>query len=110
MHVEKLILKEKPKIVETRQFKTFNTARFQQDIDQALNSILFYDCNNANIAWYVWKETFLAVADTHVPVLKRKVKSEHNPWIKTMIHDRDFLKKKAVKHSSQRYHELYRNC
>ena len=30
--------------------------------------------------------------------------------IKTMIHHRDFLKKKAVKHSSQRYHELYKNC
>ena len=108
------VLKEKPKIVETRQFKNFNTARFQQDLDQALNSILFYDYNNANIAWHVWKETFLAVADTHAPVLKRKVKSEHNPWmtnqIKTMIHHRDFLKKKAVKHSSQRYHELYKNC
>ena len=30
--------------------------------------------------------------------------------IKTMIHHRDFLKKKAVKHSLQRYHELYKNC
>ena len=108
------VLKGKRKIVEIRQFKNFNTDRFQQDLDQALNSILFYDYNNANIAWHVWKETFLAVADTHAPVLKRKVKSEHNPWmtnwIKTIIHHRDFLKKKAVKHSSQRYHELYKNC
>ena len=28
------VLKEKPKIVETRQSKNFNTARFQQDLDQ----------------------------------------------------------------------------
>ena len=62
----------------------------------------------------MWKETFLAVADIHAPVLKRKVKCEHNPWmtnqIKTMIHHRGFLMKKAVKHSSQRYHEFYKNC
>ena len=39
------VLREKPKIVETRQFKNFHTARFQKDLDQAPNSILFNHYN-----------------------------------------------------------------
>ena len=108
------IPKAKPKVVETRQFKHFNITNFQQDLNQALNSILFYNCTDANTAWYTWKEIFLEIADIHAPVLKRKVKSEYNPWmtneIKNMSYHRDFLKRKAIKHNSTRYHELYKNC
>ena len=56
----------------------------------------------------------MEIADIHAPVLKRKVKSEYNPWmtneIKNMSYHRDFLKRKAIKHNSTRYHELYKNC
>ncbi len=108
------IPKAKPKVVETRQFKHFNITNFQQDLNQALNSTLFYNCTDANTAWYAWKEIFLEIADILAPVLKRKVKSEYNPWmtneIKSMSHHRDFLKRKAIKHNSTRYHELYKNC
>ena len=108
------IPKAKPKVVETRQFKHFNITNFQQDLNQALNSTLFYNCTDANTACYTWKEIFLEIADIHAPVLKRKVKSEYNPWmtneIKNMSYHRDFLKRKAIKHNSTRYHELYKNC
>ncbi len=108
------IPKAKPKVVETRQFKHFNITNFQQDLNQALNSTLFYNRTDANTAWYAWKEIFLEIADILAPVLKRKVKSEYNPWmtneIKSMSHHRDFLKRKAIKHNSTRYHELYKNC
>jgi hypothetical protein len=41
------------------------------------------------------------IADLHPPVIKRKIRSEYNPWmtneINTMSYHRDSLKKKAVK-------------
>ncbi len=76
------IPKAKPKVVETRQFTITN---FQQHLNQALNSTLFYNCTDANTAWYTWKEIFLEIADIHAPVLKKKVKSEYNPWMTNEI-------------------------
>jgi hypothetical protein len=50
----------------------------------------------------------------HVPQITRKVKNEHTPWItpriKDRIHDRDFLKKQAVKSGSKFTHEAYKKA
>ncbi len=67
--------KSKPKIVETRQFKFFDSDYFQQDLSHAFNSTQLYNCTDANAAWHIWKETFLEVADHHAPLKRRKVKS-----------------------------------
>ena len=108
------IPREKPKIVETRQFKNFNTGNFQQDLRQAFGSEHLYNCTHPDAAWHTWKMLFLGVADHHAPLKTRKVKSEYNPWmtnkIKSLSYHRDFLKKKAIKHNSTRYHELYKDC
>ena len=108
------IPREKPKIVETRQFKNFNTGNFQQDLRQAFGSVHLYNCTDPDAAWHTWKMLFLGVADHHSPLKTRKVKSEYNPWmtneIKSLSYHRDFLKKKAIKHNSTRYHELYKDC
>ena len=72
------ISKEKPKIVETRQFKNFNTSNFQQDLRWVLGSVHMFNCTEPNTAWHVWKMAFLEVADRHAPLKTRKVKSEYN--------------------------------
>ncbi len=106
--------KSKPKIVETRQFKFFDNDYFQQDLSHAFNSTQLYNCTDANAAWHIWKETFLEVADHHAPLKRRKVKSEYKSWmtseIRSLSHHRDYLKKKAIRHNSPRYHELYKDC
>ncbi len=65
-------------------------------------------------AWHIWKETFLEVADHHAPLKRRKVKSEYKSWmtseIRSLSHHRDYLKRKAIRHNSPRYHELYKDC
>ena len=108
------IPREKPKIVEIRQFKNFNTGNFQQDLRQAFGSVHLYNCTDPDAAWHTWKMLFLGVADHHAPLKTRKVKSEYNSWmtneIKSLSYHRDFLKKKAIKHNSTRYHELYKDC
>ncbi|CAB4008241.1 Hypothetical predicted protein [Paramuricea clavata] len=67
-----------------------------------------------NVVWNDWKERFLAVADMHAPQITRKVKNEHIPWItpriKDRIHNRDFLKKQAVKYGSKCAHEAYKKA
>ncbi len=50
------ILKEGPKLVETRQFKHFNALRFQNDLSKAFSA--FSNFNDANKAWETWKEFF----------------------------------------------------
>ena len=76
---------KKPKIVETRQFKNFNTGNFQQDLRQAFGSVHLYNCTDPDGAWHTWKMLFLGVADHHAPLKIRKVKSEYNPWMTNEI-------------------------
>jgi integrase len=105
--------RQKPKIVETRQFKNFNTVQFQNDLEQVLRGFTYnYD---PSIAWNKWKSIFLrVVVDIHAPCCIRKVKSEGTLWlnenIKKLRHHRDFLKKKAMQLNSPAYHEAYKRC
>ncbi len=54
-----------------------------------------------NVSWEIWKTRLLNVADSHVPPIMKKVRSQHAPWItqniRQVMRQRDFLKKKAIK-------------
>ena len=47
-------------------------------------------------AWEVWKQSFLAVANLHAPVKKRRVRNSKAPWltpeIKQLMWERDKIK------------------
>ena len=106
--------REKPKIVETRQFKHFNSRAFENDLNQAFAGNDDYHFDDPNEIWNVWKTIFLSLANKHAPLRQRKVRSTYNPWITTEIkylsHRRDFLKKKAVTHNSIYYFNEYKQC
>ena len=106
--------REKPKIVETRQFKHFNSRAFENDLNQAFAGNDVYHLDDSNEIWNVWKTIFLSLANKHAPLRQRKVRSTYNPWITTEIkylsHRRDFLKKKAVTHNSIYYFNEYKQC
>ena len=109
------ILRAEPKVVETRQFKNFNSSAFQNDLEMAFQR--YYNINNytnPNHVWETWKTIFLDVADLHAPLRIRKVKSEYCPWmtnvIKKLAQHKFYLKKKAVKFNSSNYHEAYKRC
>ena len=65
-----------------------------------------------NIMWEKWKTIFLSIADFHAPQITNKVRSEYAPWItnniRQVIHQTDFLKKKAVKAGSKQCHDAYK--
>ena len=106
------IPKQPPKIVETRQFKNFNTTAFQHDLQETFKTYSF--TAEPNTAWNEWKTIFLDVANTHAPIKTRRVKSAHAPWltdqIKSLSYQRDDLKKKAVRLNSEYYHKAYKKC
>ena len=51
-------------------------------------------------AWEVWKQSFLAVANLHAPVKKRRVRNSKAPWltpeIKRLMWERDKIKRIAT--------------
>ena len=106
------IPKGNPKLIETRQFRHFNSTEFQSNLREAFCNFNHY--TDPNSAWLRWKEIFLQIADKHAPLRLRKVKSEYTPWltneIKSMSYHRDYLKKKAVSFNSPVYHNAYKKC
>jgi hypothetical protein len=107
------IPRAEPKIVETRQFKYFNSSAFQYDLKMAFQRHYnLYNYADPNHAWVIWKTIFLDIANMHAPLRIRKVKSEHCPWmtneIKNLAHHKFYLKQKAVKFNSSNYHEAYK--
>jgi hypothetical protein len=81
------ILRAEPKIVETREFKYFNSSTFQYDLKMSFQRHYNLEDNYAdpNHAWEVWKTIFLGIANMHAPLWIRKVKSEHCPWMTNEI-------------------------
>jgi hypothetical protein len=54
----------------------------------------------------------LPTADKHVPLITRKVRSQHTPWltseIKKLMNHRDYLKHKATRTKSLYFFEAYK--
>lgn len=102
-------LKADPKIIESRQFKTFDCDAFIEDIKETpfhFASLL----DDPNEMWDVWKSLFLEVINKHAPMRKRKVKSKSSPWItaelRRKMRKRDFLRNQAVKQNSSSVERL----
>ena len=89
-----------PRIIESRQYKNFVPDDFVNDM-----ALVPWDTieqiDNPTGAWEVWKQSFLAVANLHAPVKKRRVRNSNAPWltpeIKRLMWERDRIK-------------AYRNC
>ena len=96
------IPKEPPKTVFTRDYKNYNVNQFNNHLSEVfslpLNCATLID---PNALWNDFKTKFLSVADKHVPIRQRRVKSEYKPWltneIKKMSYHRDYLKKQSIK-------------
>ena len=55
-------------------------------------------------AWEVWKQSFLAVANLHAPVKKRRVRNSNAPWLTPEI------KRQSAIDVGKRQNKVYRNC
>ena len=88
-----------PRIFKSRQYKNFMPADFMNDM-----ALVPWDkieqIDNPIKAWEVWKQSFLAVANLHAPVKKRRVRNSKAPWlipeIKRLMWERDKIKRIAT--------------
>ena len=69
-----------PRVFKSRQYKNFMLADYMKDM-----ALVPWDkieqIDNAIRAWDVWKQSFLAVANLHAPVKKRRVRNSKAPWL-----------------------------
>ena len=70
--------KAKPRILEYRSYKNFNSTLFNDDLRNVLWHI-FENEDNVDVALFTWNKMFSDVADQHAPVKRRRVKGTPLP-------------------------------
>lgn len=87
-----------------RNFKTFNRAKFRNDIYKENWEFLDSGLDPSQM-WTEWKTKFLKIVHKHAPTCTKRVRSKSCPWItaglKERMHNRDTLKIKAIKSNDQ---------
>ena len=63
-----------------RNFKTFNRAKFRNDICNE-NWEFLAPALDPNQMWTEWKTKFLQIVDKHAPIHLKRVRSKNSPWI-----------------------------
>lgn len=85
-----------------RNFKTFNRAKFRNDIYNVNENWEFLGLAlDPNQKWTEWKTKFLRIVEKHAPIRIKRVRSKNSPRtttdLKECMHNRDTLKIKAMK-------------
>ena len=95
--------KAKPRILEYRSYKNFNSTLFNDDLRNIPWHIVENE-DNVDDALFTWNKMFLEVADQHAPVKRRRVKGTPLSWMNCQISDtmkeRDWAHRKAPKSNS----------
>ena len=93
-----------PRIIESRQYKNVVPDDFVNDMVLVPWDTI-EQIDNPTGAWEVWKQSFIAVANLHSPVKKRRVRKSNAPWltpkIKRLMWKRDRIKGIAIVTSDQ---------
>ena len=96
MQSERLdIFKKNDDFVEIKNMKNF--------VNELLNQhweCIYFFAKDPNHMWEIWKKPFLEVLNKHAPLQHKKTKISKVPWItteiKSLINERDKLKRKAI--------------
>ena len=103
--------KSKSIMREVRDFKHFSDRDFYNDLSQVPWEIIS-TFSDPNECWCVWKSFFIEILDAHAPLRYKRTKVNAVPWmttiIKNEIRNRDYHKKKAIKHNSKYHWEMYK--
>lgn len=95
--------KAKPRILEYRSYKNFNSTLFNDDLRNIPWHIVENE-DNVDDTLLTWNKMFLEVADQHAPVQRRRVKGIPLPWMNSQISDttkeRNWVYRKAKKSNS----------
>ena len=95
----KVVFNEKHGSHKTTTYSNFK--HFDRNDIVSQNWCSINECSDPNKMWLKWKVMFLTVAETHVPLRTRRIRTRCSPWItadlKQLIRNRNITKIKAMK-------------
>ena len=101
-----------PRTIEYRSFKHFSKQAFLTDLTN-VNWSLVDNEPDIDAAVNNWKTLFTETANQHAPIKKSRVKGIHMPWLtselRSLMQERDFHHRKAVKSNSSNHWKMFRN-
>ena len=91
-------LKFKPRTVKHRNYSKYNQQEFVEDLKSG-SWVQVFLSSTVDDAWNNFKNIFLTFCDRHAPIIIKKIRGCHNPWLTTniskLINKRDYCLKKA---------------
>ena len=100
-----------PRFIQARNFKHFDAQVFKSDISHIPWDIIELE-DDPEMAWNIFKDMFLSVADKHAPIIQRRVRGKSIPWITHSIKDlmkkRDYHHRKAISTNEKHHWSSYR--
>ena len=109
--------KYQPKTITCRNYKNYDNESMNKDLE-SVNWDQVYNASNVNTALNFFNETVCRVFNKHAPIIEKRVKGRHCPWlneeIKRVMNDRDKALRKSRKTKSEndcsRYKRLRNRC
>ena len=94
------VTRPKPKIVETRNYKSFNEAKFRRDLQEAPWTVC-QALESADDAYWAWRELYTEICNENAPLRKIKVRSQSLPWITGKLRHKMNLRYKLLKEAKR---------
>lgn len=105
-------IKSAPKLVECRNYRNYSTDAFCSDLKKIHWDMVMNE-SQVDTAWLCFKDHFIGICNQHAPVITRKMKGTHFPWltneIKTMMRERDYFLKKARATNDEKFWKAYKS-
>ena len=91
-------IKYEPRTITCRNYTSYDSNNLCKDIS-SLDLTLFYEMKDTNKAWVFLKDHLTALFNKHAPIITKKVKGRHCPWlttdVKKQMNNKDKLLRKA---------------
>ena len=94
------VTRPKPKIVETRNYKSFNEEKFRRDLQEAPWTVC-QSLESADDACWAWRELYTEICKENAPLRKIKVRSQSLPWITGKLRHKMNLRYKLLKEAKR---------
>ena len=99
--------------IKTRHMKNFHKSSYLRDLQQKAWSDI-ETLNEPNDMWSMWKDLLIQSIDKHAPLKSKRVGNKKALWItdrlRCEMHNRDFLKKKAMLDRKQSRWDQYKRA
>ena len=94
------VTRPKPKIVETRNYKSFNEEKFPRDLQEAPWTVC-QALESADDAYWAWRELYTEICNENAPLRKIKFRSQSLPWITGKLRHKMNLRYKLLKEAKR---------